>query len=99
MEQNCSSSITTVRWNHSHLTQNYTVQATSASGVNSTCEAADSSCSFLDLSCGQRYTFAVTGHSNMCMSEISSPEEKLTGMQHRGILQKKKKMNKQLLHF
>lgn len=79
VDQNCSSNVMTVKWNHSSTTQNYTVKATSASGVNSTCDATESSCSFLDLSCGQLYTFTVMGHTNVCMSEMSTPIEKLTG--------------------
>lgn len=69
----------TVQWNQSNTTQNYTVQAASAAGVNSTCESSESCCSFLNLTCGQLYTFTVVGHSNMCMSEMSDPIEKLTG--------------------
>lgn len=80
-EQNCSSNVMTVTWTHSSTTQNYTVKATSASGVNSTCDTAQSSCSFLDLSCGQLYTFTVMGHTNVCMSEMSTPLQKLTGKQ------------------
>lgn len=78
-DQNCSSNVMTVRWTHSSTTQNYTVKATSASGVNSTCDTTQSSCSFLDLSCGQLYTFTVMGHTNVCMSEMSTPIQKLTG--------------------
>lgn len=79
VDQNCSSNVMTVKWTHGSTAQNYTVKATSASGVNSTCDTTQSSCSFLDLSCGQLYTFTVTGHTNVCMSEMSSPIEKLTG--------------------
>lgn len=79
VEQNCSSDVVTVEWDQSSTTQNYTVKATRAAGVNSTCESAESSCSFLDLSCGQLYTFTVVGHTNVCRSEMSSPTEKLTG--------------------
>lgn len=61
------------------MTQNYTVKATSASGVNSTCDSAESSCSFLNLICGQLYTFTVMGHTNVCMSEMSTVMEKHTG--------------------
>ncbi|KAM8849322.1 fibronectin type III domain-containing protein 7-like [Spinachia spinachia] len=78
VEQNCSSGVVTVEWNTSSTTQNYTVKGTCAAGVNSTCESTDYSCSFLDLSCGQLYTFTVMGHTNECSSEISSPTEKLT---------------------
>lgn len=77
---NCSSNIMTVTWHRvSSLAQNFTVEATSASGVNSTCETNESNCSFLDLSCGQLYTFTITGHTNVCMSEMSYPTEMLTG--------------------
>lgn len=79
VEQNCSSNAVTVRWNQSNTTQNYTVQATSAAGANSTCESSQSRCSFLSLTCGQLYTFTVVGHSNVCMSEMSEPIHKLTG--------------------
>ncbi|XP_054624499.1 uncharacterized protein LOC129177418 [Dunckerocampus dactyliophorus] len=76
---NCSSNIMTVTWDQvTSLAQNFTVRATSPSGVNSTCETSDSSCSLLDLSCGQLYTFTVTGHTNVCMSAMSYPTEKLT---------------------
>uniref|UniRef100_A0A3B5BI78 Fibronectin type-III domain-containing protein n=1 Tax=Stegastes partitus TaxID=144197 RepID=A0A3B5BI78_9TELE len=75
VDQNCSSNAVTVKWNQASTTQNYTVKAASASGVNSTCDSTQSSCSFLDLSCGQRYTFTVMGHTNVCMSEISAPVE------------------------
>nr|XP_046264816.1 mucin-4-like [Scatophagus argus] len=78
IDQNCSSNVMTVKWNQSSITQNYTVKATSASGVNSTCDSTESSCSLLDLSCGQLYTFSVMGHTNVCMSEMSTPIEKLT---------------------
>uniref|UniRef100_A0A3B4UWS1 Fibronectin type-III domain-containing protein n=1 Tax=Seriola dumerili TaxID=41447 RepID=A0A3B4UWS1_SERDU len=78
VDQNCSSNVMTVKWNQSSTTQNYTVKATSASGVNSTCDSTEGSCSFLALSCGQRYTFTVMGHTNVCMSEISTPIEKIT---------------------
>ncbi|TNN67818.1 Fibronectin type III domain-containing protein 7 [Liparis tanakae] len=60
VEQNCSSNAVTVRWDQSSTTQNYTVQATCASGVNSTCDSPGSSCSFLDLSCGQLCTFTAS---------------------------------------
>lgn len=79
IDLNCSSNSLTVKWNLVSTTQNYTVKATSAAGVNSTCESAESSCSFLDLSCGQLYTFTVMGHTNVCMSEMSEHMEKLTG--------------------
>lgn len=69
----------TVKWSQGSTTQNNTVTATSASGVNSTWDSTESSYSFLDLSCGQLYTFTVMGHTNVCMSEMSTPVEKLTG--------------------
>lgn len=69
----------TVKWNRSNTTQNYTVKATTVAGVNSTCESSQSRCTFLNLTCGQLYTFTVVGHSNVCMSEMSNPIEKLTG--------------------
>ncbi|XP_018532382.1 mucin-4 isoform X2 [Lates calcarifer] len=78
VDQNCSSNVMTVKWKQSSSTQNYTVEATSAAGVNSTCVSTESSCTFLDLSCGQLYTFTVMGHTNVCMSEISSSIEKIT---------------------
>ncbi|XP_029687008.1 fibronectin-like [Takifugu rubripes] len=78
VEQNCSSNVMTVKWNRSNTTQNYTVKATSATGVNSTCESSLSRCTFLNLTCGQRYTFTVVAHSNVCMSEMSNPIETLT---------------------
>lgn len=79
VDQNCSSNVLTVMWSQTSTTQNYTVKATSAAGVNSTCDSTEGSCSFLDLSCGQLYTFTVTGHTNVCMSEMSAPIDKLTG--------------------
>lgn len=80
VEENCSSNVMTVKWNeHSSTTQNYTVKAMSASGVNSTCDSTESRCSFLNLTCGQLYTFTVMGHTNVCMSEMSTPKEKLSG--------------------
>lgn len=87
-DQNCSSSVITVKWNQGDTKQNYTVKATSASGVNSTCDSTQSSCSFLDLSCGQLYTFTVMGHTNVCISEWSTPIEKLTGTHAMYIFQK-----------
>ncbi|KAK5888908.1 hypothetical protein CesoFtcFv8_014958 [Champsocephalus esox] len=79
VEENCSSNVMTVKWNeHSSTTQNYTVKAMSASGVNSTCDSTESRCSFLNLTCGQLYTFTVMGHTNVCMSEMSTPIEKLS---------------------
>ncbi|XP_074544742.1 uncharacterized protein LOC141804293 [Halichoeres trimaculatus] len=78
VHQNCSNNLVTVMWKQSSTTQNYTVKAVSDSGVNSTCESMESRCSFLDLSCGQQYTFTVMGHTNVCMSEMSAPIEKLT---------------------
>uniref|UniRef100_A0A673AKQ4 Fibronectin type-III domain-containing protein n=1 Tax=Sphaeramia orbicularis TaxID=375764 RepID=A0A673AKQ4_9TELE len=78
VEQNCSTNAITVQWDHSSSGQQYTVSASSASGVNATCDTTNSSCSFLDLSCGQHYTFTVTGHTNVCMSE-STTMEKYTG--------------------
>lgn len=80
VDQNCSSNVMTVKWKQGATTQNYTVKATSATGVNSTCDSTENRCSFLDLSCGQLYTFTVMGHTNVCMSEMSTPIEKLTGM-------------------
>lgn len=68
----------TVKWQDGGA-QNYTVRAASASGVNSTCGTAESSCSFLDLSCGQLYTFTVTGYTNVCVSDMSDPIERHTG--------------------
>ncbi len=70
IDQNCSSNTMTVKWKQSSTAQNYTVKATSAAGVNSTCVSNESCCSFLDLTCGQLYTFTVMGHTNVCMSEI-----------------------------
>ncbi|XP_033507400.2 uncharacterized protein LOC117272533 [Epinephelus lanceolatus] len=78
VDQNCSSNVMTVKWKQGATTQNYTVKATSATGVNSTCDSTENRCSFLDLSCGQLYTFTVMGHTNVCMSEMSTPIEKLT---------------------
>ncbi|XP_061652447.1 uncharacterized protein LOC133488520 [Phyllopteryx taeniolatus] len=76
---NCSSNIMTVTWDQvSSLAQNFTVEARSASGVTSTCETNEGNCSFLDLSCGELYTFTVMGHTNVCMSEMSYPTEMLT---------------------
>lgn len=70
----------TVKWNQSNTTQNYTVMATSAAaGINATCESSEKYCAFLNLTCGQLYTFTVVGHSNVCMSKISNPIQKLTG--------------------
>ncbi|XP_017277744.1 serine-rich adhesin for platelets-like [Kryptolebias marmoratus] len=77
-ELNCSTNVMTVKWDNSNTTQNFTVRATSTSGVNSTCDSSESSCSFLDLSCGQLYTFTVTGYTNVCISDTSTPTEKLT---------------------
>ncbi|XP_058478916.1 mucin-4-like [Solea solea] len=77
-EQNCSSNVMSVTWDEGNTAQNYTVTASPASGVNSTCVSTGSSCSFLDLSCGQLYTFTVMGHTNVCMSEMSTPIEKMT---------------------
>ncbi|XP_039670578.1 fibronectin type III domain-containing protein 7-like [Perca fluviatilis] len=78
VDQSCSSKTMTVKWSQGSTTQNNTVTATSASGVNSTWDSSESSYSFLDLSCGQLYTFTVMGHTNVCMSEMSTPVEKLT---------------------
>ncbi|KAE8290995.1 Fibronectin type III domain-containing protein 7 Precursor [Larimichthys crocea] len=78
IDQNCSSNAMTVTWNQRSTTQNYTVKATSASGINVTCDSTESSCCFLDLSCGQLYTFTVMGYTNVCMSEMSTPVQKLT---------------------
>ncbi|XP_054888996.1 serine-rich adhesin for platelets-like [Poeciliopsis prolifica] len=75
---NCSSNAMTVKWQDGGAAQNYTVRAASASGVNSTCDTAESSCSFLDLSCGQLYTFTVTGYTNVCVSDMSDPTERHT---------------------
>lgn len=69
----------TVQWNQSNTTQTYTVKAASAAGLNSTCQSSERRCAFLNLTCGQLYTFTVVGHSNVCMSEMSDPIEKLTG--------------------
>lgn len=77
--QNCSSSVMTVKWNQMSTGQNYTTTASSSSGVNATCDSTEGSCSFLDLSCGQLYTFTVMGHTNVCMSEMSTPIEKMAG--------------------
>ncbi|XP_032422074.1 uncharacterized protein LOC116722071 [Xiphophorus hellerii] len=77
-ELNCSSNAMTVKWQDGGAAQNYTVRAASASGVNSTCGTAESSCSFLDLSCGQLYTFTVTGYTNVCVSDMSDPIERHT---------------------
>ncbi|XP_057713501.1 fibronectin type III domain-containing protein 7-like [Corythoichthys intestinalis] len=73
---NCGANILRLTWDHTtSQAQNFTVEATSASGVNSICETNEGNCSFLDLSCGQLYTFTVTGHTNVCMSERSYPME------------------------
>lgn len=69
----------TVRWQDGNTVQNYSVRATSASGVNSTCETTENSCSFLELSCGQLYTFTVTGYNNVCVSDMGDPIERHTG--------------------
>ncbi|XP_054602382.2 serine-rich adhesin for platelets [Nothobranchius furzeri] len=74
----CNSNIITVKWDHNSTSQNFTAKATSAAGVNSTCDSAGSSCSFLDLSCGQLYSFTVTGHTNVCISDASPPTQMLT---------------------
>ncbi|CAJ1072098.1 unnamed protein product%2C partial [Xyrichtys novacula] len=76
--QNCSSNVVTVKWQQGSTAQNYTVEALSNTGVNSTCDSIGSSCSFLNLSCGQQYTFTVMGHTNVCRSLMSTPIEKLT---------------------
>uniref|UniRef100_A0A3B3DY87 Fibronectin type-III domain-containing protein n=1 Tax=Oryzias melastigma TaxID=30732 RepID=A0A3B3DY87_ORYME len=78
-EQNCTSNSMTVKWHDNSTAQNYTVKAASASGVNSTCESTNSSCSFLDLSCGQLYSFTVMGYSNVCTSDVSPPIKSYTG--------------------
>uniref|UniRef100_A0A3Q4BAF0 Fibronectin type-III domain-containing protein n=1 Tax=Mola mola TaxID=94237 RepID=A0A3Q4BAF0_MOLML len=80
VDQNCSTSVMTVKWKQSSTSQNYTVKATSVSGVNATCDSTESSCSFLDMSCGQLYTFTVMGHTYVCISETNTPIEKLTGI-------------------
>ncbi|XP_015242186.1 PREDICTED: uncharacterized protein LOC107092315 [Cyprinodon variegatus] len=77
-ELNCSSNMMTVRWQDGNTVQNYSVRATSASGVNSTCETTKNSCSFLELSCGQLYTFTVTGYNNVCVSDMGDPIERHT---------------------
>ncbi|XP_036072425.1 uncharacterized protein LOC112147737 [Oryzias melastigma] len=78
VEQNCTSNSMTVKWHDNSTAQNYTVKAASASGVNSTCESTNSSCSFLDLSCGQLYSFTVMGYSNVCTSDVSPPIKSYT---------------------
>lgn len=80
VDQNCSTNVMTVKWKQSSTSQNYTVKATSVSGVNATCDSTESSCSFLDMSCGQLYTFTVMGHTYVCISETNTPIEKLTGI-------------------
>ncbi|XP_041848242.1 uncharacterized protein LOC121644412 [Melanotaenia boesemani] len=77
VEQNCSTNSMTVKWQDIGRAQNYTVKATSDLGVNATCDSSKSSCSFLNLSCGQLYNFSVMAHTNACMSEMST-QEKLT---------------------
>ncbi|MED6260228.1 hypothetical protein ATANTOWER_008551, partial [Ataeniobius toweri] len=77
-ELNCSSNMMMVKWQDGSKAQNYTVRATSGSGVNSTCDTTESSCSFLDLSCGQLYTFTVTGYTNVCVSDMSGSIERHT---------------------
>ncbi|KAJ8011603.1 hypothetical protein DPEC_G00059970 [Dallia pectoralis] len=68
-----STNVATVTWDLTSTSQNYTVTATDMFGVNSSCSTNRTSCSFSELSCGQTYTFTIMGHTNMCMSEVSSP--------------------------
>ncbi|KAA8587295.1 hypothetical protein FQN60_016157, partial [Etheostoma spectabile] len=76
VDQSCSSNTATVQWSQGSAPQNNTVTATSASGVNSTRDSTESSYSFLDLSCGQLYTFtpdglSVTFHCNNQSAQLS----------------------------
>uniref|UniRef100_A0A3P8XZQ8 Fibronectin type-III domain-containing protein n=2 Tax=Esox lucius TaxID=8010 RepID=A0A3P8XZQ8_ESOLU len=78
VELECSTNVATVTWDLTSTAQNYTVTATDAFGTNSSCSTSKTSCSFSDLNCGQTYTFSVMGHTNVCMSEVSSPMQMLT---------------------
>uniref|UniRef100_A0A674DRB0 Uncharacterized LOC115157442 n=1 Tax=Salmo trutta TaxID=8032 RepID=A0A674DRB0_SALTR len=74
----CSTTVATVIWDLTSTSQNYTVTATDMSGTNTSCNTNETSCSFSELSCGEMYTFSVMGHTNVCMSEVSSPMQMLT---------------------
>lgn len=69
----------TVKWDNNNMTQNFTVKATASAGVSSTCESTESSCSLLNLSCGQLYTLTVTGYTNVCISDMVTLTDKPTG--------------------
>lgn len=75
----CSTNVATVIWDLTSTSQNYTVTATDMSGTNTSCNTNETSCSFSELSCGEMYTFSVMGLTNVCMSEVSSPMQMLTG--------------------
>ncbi|KAK7945711.1 hypothetical protein WMY93_001439 [Mugilogobius chulae] len=74
VDLNCTANAVTVSWTQLNTNQNNTVTATSDSGV-STCQTLDTSCSFLNLTCGTHYTFLAVAQTNVCMSESSTMDK------------------------
>ena len=60
--------------------EDYTGTATQGSnGHVVMCNSNSSSCVFPSLACGERYTFTVSGHGQLCPSNASSAVEIQTG--------------------
>ncbi|XP_056336881.1 uncharacterized protein fndc7rs1 [Danio aesculapii] len=69
----CSSNIATVTWGRSRRADNYSVTASSASGLSINCTSASTSCDLLALTCGESYTITVKAGGSNCSSVQSTP--------------------------
>ncbi|XP_041941446.1 uncharacterized protein LOC121704923 [Alosa sapidissima] len=73
VDQSCGSLSATLSWAEQGGVQHYTGAATQGtSGHVQTCNSDNSSCVFPSLACGERYTFTVTAHGQLCPSNASS---------------------------
>ena len=77
----CVNSTAMLSWEKRDEVDLYVANARKSNGeYAASCNSISSTCLFLDLDCGETYTFTVTAYSNQCESEVSNTVEMTTGM-------------------
>uniref|UniRef100_A0A8P4G5R4 Fibronectin type-III domain-containing protein n=1 Tax=Dicentrarchus labrax TaxID=13489 RepID=A0A8P4G5R4_DICLA len=65
----CSTNQASVTWGNSGPDQTQVVSAVDSRGMITTCNSSSTNCTFDQLSCGERYTISVVGHTETCSSQ------------------------------
>ncbi|XP_056379485.1 uncharacterized protein LOC130275479 isoform X3 [Hyla sarda] len=70
--RNCPTSMASVTWSASEGAVMYSVMATAAGGLETSCNSTDTSCWLMGLDCGLSYNVKVEAVGQMCASNTSS---------------------------